>query len=185
MNVQSKCKNRNYNFKNLRVYRRPGHPNQGQLIVGGRVLRCALGRGSTGILKREGDGKTPIGKFGLLGVYMRKTSGFRRSLPLPVREIIAQDGWCDAVGDRNYNQRVKLPYGASHEKLLREDHLYDVFFVMDHNVRQRMGRGGSAIFFHLAHDDYRPTEGCVAISRRDMTWLMGRLDRKARIVVCN
>lgn len=165
--------------------RRPGNPRQGQLIVGGRVLRCALGRSGTGIVKREGDGKTPIGRFALLAVHLRKSSGFRRNLAFPVREITASDGWCDAVGDRNYNRMVKLPYGSSHEKLLRQDHLYDVFFVMDHNVRQRMGRGGSAIFFHLAHKDYRPTEGCVAISRRDMAWLMGRLGRGAKIIIAN
>jgi len=98
--VQSNCKINKYNFHKLRVMRRPGNPRQGQLIVGGRVLRCALGRSGTGIVKREGDGKTPIGRFALLAVHLRKSSGFRRNLAFPVREITTSDGWCDAVGDR-------------------------------------------------------------------------------------
>ena len=34
---------------------------------------------------------------------------------------------------------------------------------------------GSAIFLHLAHSDYRPTEGCVAIAREHMLVLLSRL----------
>lgn len=78
---------------------------------------------------------------------------------------------------------MRLPYGASHEELVRQDHLYDVLMVMDFNVNQRITRGGSAIFFHLAHEDYRPTEGCIAISRRDMLWLLPRLNPQVQIVV--
>lgn len=72
---------------------------------------------------------------------------------------------------------------ASHEKLKRDDHLYDMVVVMDHNVTRHLSVGGSAIFFHLAYDDYRPTEGCVAISRRDMEWLLPRIGPQTIMIV--
>lgn len=146
-------------------------------------MQCALGRAGMGSVKREGDGKTPIGTFALLSTHVRRGGGFENRGMLPTGLINPDHGWCDEVGNRNYNQPVRLPYHASHERLLRDDHLYDVFIVMDHNVTQRLSRGGSAIFFHLAHEDYRPTEGCVAISRADMHWLLPRIGCNTKMVV--
>ncbi len=60
---------------------------------------------------------------------------------------------------------------------MRRDRLYDVVIVLDYNVTRRMTRGGSAIFFHIAKPGYPPTEGCVAISPRDMAWIAARVDR--------
>ena len=147
-------------------------------------MRCALGRSGIGINKREGDGKTPRGTFDLLNVRIRHDKMKTNISGLPIRPIRKGQGWCDALGDRNYNREVKLPYAASHEVLMRDDHLYDVFIVLDFNIRNRMSRGGSAIFFHLARETYTPTEGCVAISRADMKWLLPRLrpGMKMRIV---
>lgn len=90
---------------------------------------------------------------------------------LAIYPVSATDGWCDAVFDRNYNRPVRLPYGASTEKMLREDRIYDVCIVMDWNFRQRVQGRGSAIFFHIARPDYAPTEGCIAVSPRDMARL--------------
>ena len=146
-------------------------------------MRCALGRSGIGIGKREGDGKTPFGRFKLLEAFARPDEWHLPHASLPVSQVDHTMGWCDAVGDRNYNRAVSLPYPKSHEVLQRDDHLYDVFLVMDYNVTRRMKRGGSAIFFHLVHDDYRPTEGCVAISRADMRWLWPRIGMQTEMVV--
>jgi len=169
--------------KLLKVRPRPGHPCQGLLVAGSRVMRCALGRSGIGSIKREGDGKTPRGQFDLLAVHMRAGRMASQHASLPLKFIKSDEGWCDEIGDRNYNQQVRLPYRASHEVLMRKDHLYDVFIVLDYNIRRRMSRGGSAIFFHLAHPSYSPTEGCVAISRADMNWLLPRLRRDTKMVV--
>jgi L,D-peptidoglycan transpeptidase YkuD (ErfK/YbiS/YcfS/YnhG family) len=89
------------------------------------------------------------------------------------RKIIRRDaGWCDDPGDPNYNRPVKLPYGASHERLWRDDELYDVFVVLGYNDRPRKRGLGSAIFFHLADPDGRPTAGCIAVSRKDMAKIL-------------
>jgi L,D-peptidoglycan transpeptidase YkuD (ErfK/YbiS/YcfS/YnhG family) len=84
-------------------------------------------------------------------------------------------GWCDAPGDANYNRLVSLPYPASHEALWRSDSLYDIVAVLGYNDSPRSQGRGSAIFLHLAHPGYRPTEGCVALARQHMLMLLARL----------
>jgi L,D-peptidoglycan transpeptidase YkuD (ErfK/YbiS/YcfS/YnhG family) len=79
-----------------------------------------------------------------------------------VNPLHAGLGWCDEPGDANYNRIVGLPYAASHERLWRSDHLYDVIAVLGYNDVPRSSGRGSAIFMHLARADYRATEGCIA-----------------------
>ena len=50
----------------------------------------------------------------------------------------------------------------------REDGLYDIVVVLDHNQRPRVQGGGSAIFMHLAREDWSGTEGCVALAFQDL-----------------
>ena len=159
----------------LTVRTKPGEKSKGFLLAANRILPCALGRSGVGTKRGEGDGITPRGDFYLHEMRVRADRISLRAASFSLQPIAQNDGWCDEPGDRNYNKPVQLPYPASHENLYRDDHLYDVVLVMDHNISQHMGVGGSAIFFHLAHADYRPTEGCVAISRADMLWLLPRI----------
>ena len=160
----------------LTVRARPGNPTQGLLNWRGLVFPCALGRGGIALLKREGDGATPLGAMRLLGGYFRKG---RLSAPgrtrLPLAPIGPDDGWCDEPGDRNYNRPVDLPYSASCERMMRDDRLYDCCIVLDYNIAPRKRGRGSAIFFHIARQGYRPTEGCIAVSPRVMARLLPRL----------
>ena len=167
----------------LIVRTRPGDPCKGLLSVDGRVYPCALGRLGVVTIKREGDGGTPRGSFRLLWGYVRQDRVLRRASGLPLYGISPHDGWCDAVGDRNYNRPVRLPYGASHERLMRDDGLYDVVIVVDHNISCRLTRGGSAIFFHIARSDFSATEGCVAVTPHVMRLLLPKLSRNARLIV--
>jgi len=96
----------------------------------------------------------------------------------------ADDGWCDAPTHPAYNRPVRLPFAASHETMWRTDALYDICIVLDWNMEPGRARDrGSAIFAHLAKDGYRPTEGCIALARRDMVWLLARIDRRTQIAV--
>jgi len=167
----------------LRVRKAPGSATKGLLLVYGRTIPCALGRSGIGICKREGDGKTPRGRFLLLSAMLRTDKVPQRCLRLDLRSIGDSDGWCDAAGHSRYNRPINLPFDASHEKLKRADHLYDIVIVMDHNITRHLGVGGSAIFFHLAHADYRATEGCVAIARRDMEWLLPKIGPRTAMII--
>ncbi|WP_027231023.1 L,D-transpeptidase family protein [Phyllobacterium sp. UNC302MFCol5.2] len=162
---------------------RPGHATQGQLIAGGMVLRCALGRGGITAFKREGDGGTPLAQMRLLHGYKRPGKRVQGGLGLKLRALRRNDGWCEVGNDRNYNRHVRIPYGASHETMWREDDLYDVCIVMDWNIRPRLRGRGSAIFFHLARRGYTPTQGCIALSRGDMDRLLPHLSDQTVIRV--
>lgn len=142
------------------------------LQAGSLTIPAALGRSGRTSRKREGDGATPIGVMRLLHGYHRND---RVALPptcLPSRVIGNAMLWCDAPGHACYNRPVRAPFAFSHECLKRSDELYDVCIVMDWNIRSRKRSCGSAIFFHIARPGYTPTEGCVAISLRDMRRLL-------------
>jgi len=168
------AKKRRY-VRHIVVRAKPGDQRQGLLAVGNRVLHCALGKGGIRPIKREGDGATPLGSMRLLRAFVRRDRPRPVVSGLALAAIGPSDGWCDAPGDRNYNRPVRLPYTASHERMRRDDHLYDAVIVLDCNIRPRRRGMGSAIFLHLARPGYAPTEGCVAIHRRDMAWLLPRL----------
>ena len=87
-------------------------------------------------------------------------------------------GWCEVPDDRNYNRPVKIPYGASHERMKRDDRLYDACIVLDWNIRPRRRGRGSAIFFHLARPGFTPTQGCVAVTAKVMARLLPHLSSR-------
>lgn len=166
------------------VRARPGNPAQGQLIAGSLVLPCALGKGGIVSRKREGDGGTPLTQMRLLHGYRRTgQNNYAGRTALAMRAMRSSDGWCDALQDRNYNRPVKRPYPASHEAMWREDGLYDICIVMDWNITPRRQGCGSAIFFHLAKPGYTPTEGCIALSRRDMLRILPHISAETVIRV--
>jgi L,D-peptidoglycan transpeptidase YkuD (ErfK/YbiS/YcfS/YnhG family) len=146
----------------------------GLLVAMGLTIPCALGR--TGIVrqKREGDGGTPAGRLGLLAAFYRADRIRRPATALPVSPLRQDIGWCDDPTDRRYNRAVHLPFKASHERLWRDDHLYDVVVVLDYNLAHPKRAAGSAIFLHVASPGFLPTEGCVAVSLPAMRRLLAR-----------
>ncbi len=68
----------------------------------------------------------------------------------------------------NYNRPVRLPYAAGHERLWRDDGIYDVIVVLGHNDDPPVPGRGSAVFLHVARSDYGPTAGCVALALVDL-----------------
>lgn len=163
----------------IAVSRRPGARHLGILRAGGLSIPVALGRSGIAADKREGDGRTPAGRWRILALLYRPDHGPRPVSRLPARTIRPDDGWCDDRADRRYNRPVTLPLGGarkvSHEKMWRDDTLYDLVLVIDHNQRPRIAGRGSAVFVHLARPGFKPTEGCVALRRADMKRLLARL----------
>jgi L,D-peptidoglycan transpeptidase YkuD (ErfK/YbiS/YcfS/YnhG family) len=145
------------------VFRASSDHRRGRLVAGPLSLPCALGASGPVQRKREGDGATPVGRFRVLGAFYRPDRLGRPSSAIPLRAIRPDDGWCDAAGDRRYNQAVRLPYPARHERMWREDGLYDLVLDLDYNRHPAVPGRGSAVFLHIAGAGFRPTEGCVAL----------------------
>ncbi|MEO0809887.1 MAG: L,D-transpeptidase family protein [Pseudomonadota bacterium] len=165
---------------------------QGWLQIGTLRFRCALGQNGRGILKREGDGLSPIGRWPIHSIFVRADK--RPLLLRPaltrrhrVRPIQPTDGWCDAPGDANYNRLVRHPYPASAEQLCRNDRLYDIIVVLGYNHCPRVQGRGSAIFMHIAEDDgnncLKPTAGCVALRLRDLQTVLAHCHRSTHICI--
>lgn len=162
--------------KTLEVRALPTDKCKGFLTLGQITVPCALGRSGISMRKLEGDGATPAGRFRLLYGYCRKDRLRWLSSRLPFKSLTPSDGWCDDPTSSLYNRSVSLPFEGSHEKMWRDDCLYDVVIVLDFNIAPATKGQGSAIFFHIARDDFRPTEGCVAISKKDMRRLLPLID---------
>lgn len=167
----------------LPVLSRSRGATRGWVRAGSLMLPCALGRSGRSFGKREGDGATPSGMWRPVLVLYRADRMMRPRTALPVRPLRPDDGWCDAVGDRNYNRHVRHPYPVSAERLWRADGVYDAIVVLDHNRRPRVQGGGSAIFIHLARRHYTPTEGCIALGPRDLRLLLSRMGPRTRLAI--
>ncbi len=62
-------------------------------------------------------------------------------------------------------EKIQIP---RHEKLWRDDDVYDLIIPIGYNDSPVISGKGSAIFIHIARDNYEPTEGCVALKLQDL-----------------
>ncbi len=158
--------------------------NDEQLRFAGKSYKCAFGR--WGILenKKEGDGVTPMGCFVLREVFYRpdKFAGPPETA-LPLRPLMESDGWSDDVNRPEYNKLVGLPYIGSHEKLWREDDIYDLIVVLGYNDSPPILGKGSAIFMHIARENYTPTDGCVALAKGDLLEILASVKKETKICI--
>lgn len=147
----------------------------------GMEFKCAIGRGgmTEAANKREGDGASPIGLWPLRRVFYREDKITPPDTELPLTPIREHDGWCDDPADALYNKAVSLPYAASHEKMWRDDDAYDIVVELGHNDDPPVPGLGSAIFLHVAKPDYPPTEGCIALSEKDLRVVLKSTDTRS------
>ncbi len=153
------------------------------LIADGKEYECRIGRGGAKADKREGDLATPIGTFPMRWCYYRADKCPAPQTSLPLMEITANDGWCDDAKHAWYNQPVALPFEGSHEKLYRDDDIYDLVIPLGYNDDPVQTGKGSAIFLHIMRPDGVGTEGCVALKRDDLVALLPRFSTKTMVVI--
>lgn len=147
----------------------------------GRRFPCVIGRGRVTDRKREGDGATPRGVHGIVGMLYRPDRMARPAdWALPIRP---GDLWSDDTADIDYNMMVRAPYAGRAESLRRADPLYDLILLTDWNWPYPVKGRGSAIFLHQWRRPGYPTEGCVAFRRADLRWIAQRLSVSSRVVI--
>jgi L,D-peptidoglycan transpeptidase YkuD (ErfK/YbiS/YcfS/YnhG family) len=117
--------------------------------------------------KKEGDGKSPSGNFPLLFAF-----GYAKDYPtkLPYRQMQEADICIDNIGHPNYNQHMTVASDPdySHEKMRRQDGLYELGIWVGYNTEPTISGDGSCIFLHIWKDSSTPTSGCTAMSKEDM-----------------
>ena len=151
------------------------------LRVGDKLLPCVIGKNGVSKLKREGDGKTPTGKHQIVGMLYRPDKISRpRKWALPIRP---RDIWSDDVKDPNYNLMGTSPSLFGHEQLFRSDRLYDLILITNWNWPYAVKGRGSAIFIHSWRKNASPTEGCVALSKDNLSKVAKFVDFGSRLIV--
>ncbi|MFY9212666.1 MAG: L,D-transpeptidase family protein [Aestuariivita sp.] len=147
----------------------------------GRTFPCTIGRGGLSSRKREGDGATPRGCHGLVGMLYRPD---RLARPADWAVPIGPpDLWSDDVTDPDYNLMVRAPHPYSHEILRRADPLYDLVILTDWNWPSAVRGRGSAIFIHQWRRPGYPTEGCIGLRRDHLHWIAPRITFGTRLIV--
>lgn len=124
--------------------------------------------------KREGDGMTPRGIYALKMVFGYAAGVDTR---MPYRQSVADDVWIDDPASPRYNHWVKgIPAHESHERMRRDDALYQLGIVIGYNTDPVVAGRGSAIFLHVWKGPGQPTSGCVAVDASDLARIAAWLD---------
>ena len=144
-------------------------------------FKCALGKSGIGKKEKEGDNITPKGVFNVNKIYYRKDRLKKLSSKFTLIEIKKNIGWCDDPKSENYNKAVCLPSKFGHEKLYRKDKIYDLILALNYNYKPTIRNKGSAIFIHIANQNYKNTRGCIALKKSDLILILEKI-KKSTIV---
>ena len=146
-------------------------------------VKCALGKRGIGIKKKEGDLITPKGIYKIKGILYRQDKVKNLRTKIRKKEIDKKMGWCDDPNSKKYNQLIKLPSKFSYERLYRKDNIYDIILVLDFNMNPIKKYKGSAIFIHVAKNNYKKTKGCIAIKKKDLILLLRKINKRTKVKV--
>ena len=146
-------------------------------------LKCCIGKNGLTKNKVEGDKKTPKGIFSLGDLYYRKDRNSKLNTKLKCIPIKKEMGWCDDLKNKKYyNKLIKVNKKIKHEKLFRKDNKYDLLIPINYNTKQTKLGKGSAIFLHLTKD-FKPTEGCIALKKKEFLILLKIINKNTKIKI--
>jgi L,D-peptidoglycan transpeptidase YkuD (ErfK/YbiS/YcfS/YnhG family) len=146
-------------------------------------FKCALGKAGVGKKKIEGDNITPKGTFQIVKIYYRSDRIKNIYSKIKLFKINNKMGWCDDPNSKKYNQLITLPSKYTHEKLYRQDNVYDLVIVLNYNMIPIIKNKGSAIFIHVAKKNYKKTAGCVALKKKHLVKLIKNIKHKTKIII--
>ena len=146
-------------------------------------LRCAVGKRGISSEKLEGDKKTPKGEFKLKYILYRKDRIFNFKTKLKKIIIKKNMGWCDDSNSIYYNKIINNLTKYKSEKLWIKENVYDIIIIIDYNLNPIVKNKGSAIFLHIAKKKYKPTNGCIAVSKKDIKLIASKISKKTKLKI--
>ena len=157
--------------------------NKERLIFDDFLFKCCVGKKGFTNIKKEGDKKSPVGTFNIENLYYRKDKISKPKTSLKCIPIKKNMGWCDDIYDKkNYNKLIITKKNIRHEKLFRKDNKYDLLVPISYNRKKRIIGKGSAIFLHLTNN-YKKTDGCIALKKNDFLILLKLIKKKTKIKI--
>ena len=165
-----------------------------KLLFQNKVFFCQIGKfGLTQFYsKKEGDLKTPRGKWEIGKFFYKKSSinyfKINRSYKKKLINISYDHIWCDDIESYYYNKLLKKSKLSktnigSFESLFRNDGAYDIIIEIKSNNKPIIKNKGSAIFLHCSFSDLRPTKGCVALKKNDLKYIISHLQSEKYIYI--
>jgi len=155
--------------------------NKETLIIDDFKFKCSIGKGGIKKHKIEGDKSTPKGLFSLGKLYYRADKVDKPITKLHLNKIKKKMGWCNDSKSRYYNSLIKINTKYKYEKLFRRDYKYNYILEINYNIK-KIPYKGSAIFIHLTKN-YKPTDGCIALNKKDFLILLKLINKKTRIKI--
>jgi L,D-peptidoglycan transpeptidase YkuD (ErfK/YbiS/YcfS/YnhG family) len=146
-------------------------------------FKCALGKNGIKKKIKEGDNITPKGTFKIKTIYYRQDKVKKILTSIKIEKIKKNMGWCDDPRSAAYNKLINLPNKYSYERLYRKDNIYDLIIVLNYNMRPVIKNKGSAIFIHVANNNYNPTRGCVALSKVDLLKILNNINKRTKVKI--
>ena len=157
--------------------------NKHTLIFDEFKFKCSIGKNGSSFNKKEGDKKTPKGKFGIENLYYREDRIKKPNTSLKCIKIKENMGWSnDTNFPKEYNKLIKVDIESKHEKLKRKDNKYDLLIPIKYNYKKPIVGKGSCIFLHLTND-YKPTAGCIALKKKDFLIMLKIIKRNSKIII--
>lgn len=135
-----------------------------------------------GRLKREGDGRSPAGRFPMTFVFGKAVKP--EQLLFPYTRLESQTECVDDVNSTHYNKIVgRYKVGSfdwkSSEKMLAIGPPYELGVFVAYNSYPVVKGNGSCIFLHIWKDASTPTSGCTAMERSNLERIVAWLDVKS------
>lgn len=154
-----------------------------QLHFNNYKVKCAIGKRGIGVKRKEGDLITPKGLYKINKILYRKDRIKALRSSIQTAEIKKNMGWCNDPKSKKYNKMIRAPFKFGFEKLFRKDNSYDIILILNYNMRPVRKNKGSAIFLHIAKKNYKSTEGCIAIKKKDLKTLLEKIDSHTKIKI--
>ena len=138
-------------------------------------VKCAVGKRGIGLKKKEGDLITPVGLYKIKYILYRKDR--IKKIKSKLKKIIIKKnmGWCNDPKSRKYNELINSPFRYSYEKLFKRGGIYDIILVLNYNMNPVKKNKGSAIFIHVSKKNYKKTQGCVAVKKKDLLKILNEI----------
>lgn len=153
------------------------------LAVGRSGLGWGIGitdfREIGGVIKAEGDGRSPAGVFRLPQAFGSTPFG-----NFPFIEVSNQTICVDDSQSISYNKIIEMNSRPkdwnSFEKMAIPP--YEIGIEVAHNHEIPESNAGSCIFIHLANESMTPTSGCTAMSKSNLKLLLTQLDQGSLLI---
>ena len=159
--------------------------NKNYLTFQNYKAKCAIGKRGIGYKKKEGDLITPKGIYKIKYILYRKDKVKKIQTKIKKIAIKKNMGWCNDPKSKFYNRLVKLPFAFNCEKLFRNESIYNLILVLNYNMNPIIKNKGSAIFIHIAKQNYKKTEGCIALKKIHLLKIIKKINKNTKVKIEN